>query len=96
MDNNTLNANTQPEENGAKRLFTQEDVNRIVSKRLEQDRRKRNAEFEALTKRKAEEFTIEQLLSILSSKINAGDAEKRSSPVDLSEYRMKIDKKVNV
>ena len=78
MNNNTLNANTQPEENGAKRLFTQEDVNRIVSKRLEQDRRKRNAEFEALTKRKAEEFTIEQLLSILSSKINAGDAEKLS------------------
>ena len=96
MNNNTLNANTQPEENGAKRLFTQEDVNRIVSKRLEQDRRKRNAEFEALTERKAEEFTIEQLLSILSSKINAGDAEKRRSPVDLSEYRMKIDKKVNV
>ena len=94
MNNNTLNANTQPEENGAKRLFTQEDVNRIVSKRLEQDRRKRNAEFEALTKRKVEEFTIEQLLSIISSKIN--DEEKRTSPVDLSEYRMKIDKKVNV
>lgn len=94
MNNNTLNANTQPEENGAKRLFTQEDVNRIVSKRLEQDRRKRNAEFEALTKRKVEEFTIEQLLSIISSKIN--DEEKRTSPVDLSEYRTKIDKKVNV
>lgn len=96
MNNNTLNANTQPEENGAKRLFTQEDVNRIVSKRLEQDRRKRSAEIEALTERKAEELTLEQLLSILSSKIHADNAEQRNSTVDLSEYRTKIDKKVNV
>lgn len=54
MNENTMNtdqqqetqqgAPTQPEENGgSEKVFTQEDVNRIVSKRLAQDRETRNA-----------------------------------------------------
>lgn len=43
--NTTQQANTQPEDNGgnAEKMFTQEDVNRIVSERLTRDRANRGS-----------------------------------------------------
>lgn len=79
--------NTQPEESGAQRTFTQEEVNKIVSERLERERNKKvdNSEYETrlkeLTEREnkfaCKEFLKEhQLPDELLEVINTSDVEK--------------------
>lgn len=65
MEENTKNTpvennqgTTQPEENGAQRTFTQEEVNQIVSERVNREHNKANNEYDTrmqeLTKRENE------------------------------------------
>lgn len=78
---------TQPEENGTPRLFTQNEVNQIVSERLKREQNKKadNSEYETrlqeLTKREKEfecqKWLDEQKLSpAITEYIDTSDVEK--------------------
>ena len=89
--------NTQPEENGTQRTFTQEEVNKIVSERLERDRSKRtdNSEYETrMNELKAREskFACKELVKECEYPEELLDLLDTSDVEKFAETTKKIDK----
>ena len=95
--NGTTNANTQPEDNGVQaengKLFTQEEVNRIVSERLNRERAK--AEPSEQEKREGDLSARENKIACREYLFEKGDSKDLLDIVetnDIDKFKKNVDK----